>query len=579
MRQRQLNRVAHHLRRVVHSVTEQRLNDAELLERFVVDRDEMAFAELVERHGPMVLGVCRRVTGDAHDADDAYQATFLVLVRRAAAVWPRDQVGNWLHGVAFRTAVEARKRSERRRLRERPTDPLPHPAVDPPAPQDWRPIFDQELRQLPAKYRIAVIICELEGRSRREAARHLGVAEGTLSSRLAAARRLLGERLARRGVAPAVALLAAALAREADAANPIFSQSISQNAIEIMEGVLKVMTMNKLKAWAVVLVALVATAGGGTMLASGFGAGPEPPRNPEVPSAPIPTPVPMPAEGIKQFQIDLTVVEVGNKERRLLSKPQIVVLSGQAARVEVGGQEAVADADKVEFMPVGVRATLTATAAENDKIRLEAFFECTSRNQRETEPTWLTSSVRAIRRVTPGKAVKIEFSSGDEKHSTIEVIAAVKAMQTIHVWPTPVTHVPSPAEKDWRAAEFYRRIGHTGSAHFYYELIVRRHEGTPFAEKARERLKEKNEKASSSQDEKPFRVGMIQIIGNVNTMTSDILKHVSLYPGAVISYKDVQETEKRLSKLPGFKSPPMITFRDPEDDTEFKDVIITIEEE
>jgi len=555
-----------------------RPGDGELLERYVVQRDDLAFAELVERHGPMVLGVCRRVTGDAHDADDAYQATFLVLVRRAAAVWPRGQVGNWLHGVAYRTAVEARKRSERRCLRERPTDPLPHPAVEPPAPQDWRPIFDHELRQLPAKFRIAVIICELEGRSRRDAARHLGVPEGTLSSRLAAARRLLADRLARRGVAPAVALLAAALAREVEAANPHLSQTISQNAIEIMEGVLKVMTMNKLKVWAVMLVALVATAGGGTMLASGFGAGPEPPRNPEVP-APSPVPAPLPADGIKQFQIDLAVVEVRNKERKLLAKPQIVALSGQAVRVDVGGQEAVADAGKVEFMPVGVRATLTATAAENEKIRLEALFERTSRSQREAEPTWMTSSVRAIRQVMPAKAVKIEFPSGAAENSAFEVTVTVKTMQTIHVWPTPVTHVPSPAEKDWRAAEFYRRIGHTGSARFYYELIVRRHEGTPFAEKARERLKEKNAKASSPQDEKPFRVGMIQIIGNVNTTTTDILKHVSLYPGAVISYKDVQETENRLTKLPGLKSPPMITFRDPEDTSEFKDVVITIEEE
>jgi hypothetical protein len=179
----------------------------------------------------------------------------------------------------------------------------------------------------------------------------------------------------------------------------------------------------------------------------------------------------------------------------------------------------------------------------------------------------------------PGKAVKIEFPSGAAENSAFEVTVTVKTMQTIHVWPTPVTHVPSPAEKDWRAAEFYRRIGHTGSARFYYELIVRRHEGTPFAEKARERLKDNNEKASSSQDEKPFRVGMIQIIGNVNNNTTDILKHVSLYPGAVISYKDVQETEKRLAKLPGLKSPPMIAFRDPEDTSEFKDVVITIEEE
>jgi RNA polymerase sigma factor (sigma-70 family) len=578
MHQGQLVTITRRLRRVARPDSGLRSGDGELLERYVNGRDELAFAELVERHGPMVLGVCRRVTGDAHDADDAYQATFLVLVRRAAAVWPRDQVGNWLHGVAHRTAVEARRRSKRRRLRERPTDPLPHSAVEPTAPQDWRHIFDQELRQLPSKYRTAVILCELEGRSRREAARHLGLPEGTLSSRLAAARRLLADRLARRGVAPAVALLAAALARESEAAAWPAASSISPNALSLTEGVVRAMIFAKSKVWAAAAVILFAIAGSGMLLSPGFGAGQEKPRAVEPPRA-APPPAPVPPAAKLEYQIDISVVEVREEQRKTLALPRIVAMAGQAARVEVGGQEAVADADKVEFMPFGFRATMTATAADNDKIKLEALFESTSRNQRETEPTWMTSSIRAIRRVTPGKAVKIEFPSGDAQHSTLEVNVSVKAMQTIHVSPTPVTHVPSSAEKDWRAAEFYRRIGHTGSARFYYELIVRRHEGTPFAEKARERLKEKNENTSSSQDEKPFRVGMIQIIGNLNIKSSDILEHVSMYPGAVISYKDVQETEKRLAKLPGLKSPPLITFRDPEDDSEFKDVVITIEED
>src|SRR6266404_586634 len=272
MHQRQLNRITRHLRHAARPPVAERLSDGALLERYIAHRDDRAFSELVERHGPMVLGVCRRVTGNAHDADDAYQATFLVLVRRAAAIRPRDRVGNWLYGVACRTARHAHARALRQREREQATA-VPHPVAEPVLPQDWRPILDQELQQLPEKYRAAVVLCELEGRPRHDAAQHLGVPEGTLSSRLAAARRLLADRLTRRGVAPAIAGLAAVLAREADAAGPIvgLSEGITQNVIELTEGVVKAMALNKLKMWAAV-AALVVVVGGGAMLSPGFGA-------------------------------------------------------------------------------------------------------------------------------------------------------------------------------------------------------------------------------------------------------------------------------------------------------------------
>jgi RNA polymerase sigma factor (sigma-70 family) len=190
--------------------------NGELLGRFVERADEAAFAALVRRHGPMVLGVCRRVLQHVHDADDAFQATFLTLVHRAAALRQRDLVANWLYGVAYRTALEARTRRARRRTKERSlveiADPAPRPAD---GASELRPLLDRELSRLPAKYRMPLVLCYLEGQSRTHAARSLRIPEGTLSSRLATARKLLAARLGRRGLTICGAALAVALAEGA----------------------------------------------------------------------------------------------------------------------------------------------------------------------------------------------------------------------------------------------------------------------------------------------------------------------------------------------------------------------------
>ena len=184
--------------------------DRDLLARFVATRDEEAFEEIVRRHGPMVLGVCRRVTGRAHDAEDAFQAAFLVLARRAAHVGRPESLANWLYGVAWRTARAAR--TARRRTEERVVPSAPDPVAPPPDDTaELRRIVDEELARLPDKLRAAVVLCELEGLSRAAAAAQLGVPEGTLSSRLAAARKALAARLARRGIAAVAGTLATAL--------------------------------------------------------------------------------------------------------------------------------------------------------------------------------------------------------------------------------------------------------------------------------------------------------------------------------------------------------------------------------
>src|SRR5579883_2035471 len=229
-----------------------RLPDAGLVARYVRSRDGEAFAELVRRHGPMVLAVCRRVAGDAHLAEDAFQATFLVLARKAAAVRPRAAVGAFLHGVAARTALEARTVSLRRRSRETVTPTFPDPpAADPcPAETELLRALDAEIARLPDHLRTAVVLVELEGRPRPEVAARLGVPEGTLSSRLAKARRVLAGRLTRRGFGlPAALLAAAAVPPDLAAAAgrlAVDSGPVPALAAELSRGVIRIMFLRKL---------------------------------------------------------------------------------------------------------------------------------------------------------------------------------------------------------------------------------------------------------------------------------------------------------------------------------------------
>ena len=184
------------------------LDDGQLLERFVARRDEAAFAALVALHGPMVLGVCRRMLRDGHDVEDAFQATFLVLVKRAGSIRDPGRLGPWLHGVARRVAMRARAEAARRRSHQDLSGPAvvaEEPAVRPASRaegDDVLGVIDEEVARLPSRYRDAVVLCDLEGRSYAEAARRLSCPMGTLQSRLARGRARLRTRLVRRGVAP-----------------------------------------------------------------------------------------------------------------------------------------------------------------------------------------------------------------------------------------------------------------------------------------------------------------------------------------------------------------------------------------
>ena len=244
------------------------LTDERLLDDFVERRAEDAFAAIVRRHGPMVRGVCRRVLRNDADADDAFQAVFVVLLRKADAVRPRNRLGNWLYGVAVNVARRGRDAVARRRTQELVADVPGRESGGAAEQGDLRAVIDQELNGLPNAYRAAVVACDLEGHTRAEAAGRLGWSEGTVASRLARGRALLADRLTRRGVAVPAAGLAMVLGPSAAeavvAVNFHLLVSGPPSAAEALATeAMRAMTTSKLKTLTVVLFAAVGLAGTG----------------------------------------------------------------------------------------------------------------------------------------------------------------------------------------------------------------------------------------------------------------------------------------------------------------------------
>ncbi len=191
------------------------LSDSQLLSRYVGARGgdalaEAAFRELLKRHGPMVMGVCRQILRNRHDADDAFQATFLVLVRKASSIRVDDSLAPWLCSVAYRTACRARELAARyRSIDEVEIEEPAGPCLEGTFQFDLRPLLHEELDRLPGKFRDAIVLCHLEGKSHEEAARLLQTPIGTVNSRLSRGRRLLRSQLERRGVVAPSALFSA----------------------------------------------------------------------------------------------------------------------------------------------------------------------------------------------------------------------------------------------------------------------------------------------------------------------------------------------------------------------------------
>ncbi len=275
MSQHRPDPLLHEIRKLGVAVCAEGQADAALLERFTDERDETAFTALVRRHGPMVLSVCRRVLRHEADAEDAWQATFLVLARRAASIRKRGSLGSWLHGTAYRIAAHLRQELARRHVREQPAAEVPETSASEVSWREVQEILDEELGRLPEKYRLPIVLCYLEGKTRDEAARELGWGVDTLRGRLERGRERLRGRLARRGVTLSAVLLASLIARDAiggmiaptlvataaraallTVAGQALTGVVSVRAIRLAEGVLRAMFATRITIAAVVVLAL-----------------------------------------------------------------------------------------------------------------------------------------------------------------------------------------------------------------------------------------------------------------------------------------------------------------------------------
>jgi RNA polymerase sigma factor (sigma-70 family) len=280
-----LNDAMAHLRRMM--LAHHQASDGELLGRFIRHRDEEAFEALVRRHGKMVLGVCCRLLHNPQDAEDAFQSVFLVLVLKAASIVPREMVGNWLYGVARQTAVRVKSMNAKRRRREAQVAALPESAsASQESRNDLLDFLDQELGSLPEKYRVVIVLRDLEGRTHKQVAKQLGCPEGTVSARLARGRAMLAKRLARRGLLSSEAVAVCLSQNAATAALPpslvsatvhasfLFAlgqkASIPAKVSAITQGVLSAMLVTKLRmVVAVAVMACVLGLGLGSRFLSG----------------------------------------------------------------------------------------------------------------------------------------------------------------------------------------------------------------------------------------------------------------------------------------------------------------------
>jgi RNA polymerase sigma factor (sigma-70 family) len=294
----------------------------------------------------MVWGVCRRVLRDHHDAEDAFQATFLVLARRADSISPREKVGNWLYGVAYQTARKARATRARRRLHEGQVSDAPEPAAAPDAPREGlAELLDRELSRLPDKYRTPIVLCELEGKTHHEAAERLGWPVGTVSGRLSRARAMLAERLTRRGVVPSGGPLAVLLAPSPGVPATLLSSTaraaglvaagraavagvVSSEVAALTGEVLKAMVLSRIKFATRALLLAMTLAGAGLWQAGAQAGGKAQPEGTSRAAVKEGSEKPKPDEGFR-----VTVAEVMKDEDTVVMQVGIETLPG--AKVEV----------------------------------------------------------------------------------------------------------------------------------------------------------------------------------------------------------------------------------------------------
>jgi RNA polymerase sigma factor (sigma-70 family) len=442
------------IRRIVGGESGAGLADRELLHAFAARRDGEAFAALVRRHGPMVLGVCRRLLPDANDVEDAFQATFLVLVQKAGALRRPELLGNWLYGVACRVAGHARAEAARRRAHERRAGEAPRPVpADRAALGDLRDVLDQELERLPERYRTPVVLCYLEGKTNDEAAGELGWSRGTLAGRLHRARGLLRARLGRRGYAPPEVVLPAVLPR--DLAAPPVPPALASSAVRVgllvaagspapgasagtlglAAGVLRAMALTRAKTAAAVVLAL-------GLLATGVGvasyralaagqptgpAGPAPlPRLAAAPRAEAPEPSPAFGEAL---------TAAGGIEEPAQRVPVLVRIA--LAQAKAGDRDGArqtlrqardgADAVKDDLKTMAFRETAEAYARLGD---LDAAIRTAAGLAQEfarEQILFLVAAQQASDGDLPGARKVMAAMTTDQKDGALEAIAGAQA--------------------------------------------------------------------------------------------------------------------------------------------------------
>jgi RNA polymerase sigma factor (sigma-70 family) len=399
-------RVVEHARRAALVQAGSVLQDADLMARFIDRGDEAAFELLMRRHGPMVLGVCGRILQNCHDAEDAFQATFLVLVRKAASITPRIMVGNWLYGVARTTALRAKAAASKRRAKESAVLPCPCPSsASSELWTDLLPLLDGELARLPEKYRAPILLCDLESATIRNAAKQLGWPLGTVAGRLARGRKLLARRLARHGVVCSGGLLATLIGQHACAAVParLVAATVigvsryapacaalagipSLRVQALAEGVCKFMFISKLRKGAALTMACLLGLGVGIDAYSSSAAQPmnqlggaalaqSDDRKEIDPKSDLQ------AQAItrtKQFQVNLRVMDLTeNGQKKLIAEPKLVTVEGKEASFICGGEVWGAwDGKESEFLHHGFRINvLVSGRSDDDRLRLQCSIE------------------------------------------------------------------------------------------------------------------------------------------------------------------------------------------------------------
>ncbi len=530
MATRQISTIIQHLRRAALVQDETAQTDGQLLESFLAQKDEAAFASLLRRHGAMVLGVCSRILNNHHDAEDAFQATFLVFARKASSVTPRERIANWLHGVAQRTALKARTMKAKSQVRERQVRQPPEPqSTENDHWDDLQPVLDEELGRLPENYRLPLLLCDLEGKSIKEATRQLGWPQGTLAGRLARARKMLAKRLTLRGIglsggglavvladhvasACVPAPLAAATIKAATAiaaGQTVAAGIVSSQVVAITEGILKAMMLTKLKTMTAILLMIgVASSGGGTLARHTAAAQPRPDDN----NKPVTAESKLDAERYAIAYQDAKTEPAPDRKAETPKSLDETKLHGEWRLVQpnsgdgpVGGIvlnernfdiDGKGDANEDHSFIFGPNNALRLIT-QKGRDETGTYSVDWSKKPHHLDIKWGKNPTgRTIMEITQDGKLRIEdgkpTETDDEMGRPIKFTDAVCVFTKREAPAVGSKQAEAAATKDLGLAEFYHKTGHFASAYFYGELVKRRYPDTEFAKKATQILVEIN---------------------------------------------------------------------------------------